>query len=228
MGSRTVEIEERLRDGRGRQVVFLSHCLLNQNVRYPGGAGRSAGVLELVDGYLRQGVGVYQMPCPEQQAWGGVRKRLILPAFGSGRTWRAPLIRRLLPLFETYTRWRYRRLAARVAADVQSCVDADVAVLAIVGVGGSPSCGAHLTLDLAGAVARLPTCPLADLDRDRVNTQVIAAHVIPGTGWFIEALSERLRRRRLAVPLEDHDLLSELDIRLPVRASGARSRGEHQ
>lgn len=222
MGSRAVEIEERLHDGRGRQVVFLSHCLLNQNVRYPGGAGRSGGVLELVDGYLRQGVGVCQMPCPEQQAWGGVRKRLILPAFGSGRTWRAPVIRCLLPLFETYTRWRYRRLAARVAADVQSCVDADVAVLAIIGVGGSPSCGAFLTLDLAGAVTELSKCPLVELNRERVNTQVIAAHVMPGTGWFIEALRERLRRRRLVVPIEDHDLLSELDVGLP-EAGGRRS-----
>ena len=193
--------------------MFLSHCLLNQNVRYPGGAGSSAGVIELVDGYLRRGVGICQLPCPEQHAWGGVRKPLMLPAFGAGRTWRAPLIRRLLPLFETYTRWRYRRLAARVAADVQSCVDADVAVVAVVGVGGSPSCGVQLTLDLAGAVATLSECPLRELNRDRVNTEVIAAHVTPGTGWFIDALRDELRRRRLAVRFEEHDLLSELGLR---------------
>ena len=31
---------EKLRDERGRRVVFLSHCLLDENVRYLGGAFR--------------------------------------------------------------------------------------------------------------------------------------------------------------------------------------------
>ena len=46
--SRTdAEIERlatRLADERGRRVVFLSHCLLNQNVRYLGGAW-AAGIV---------------------------------------------------------------------------------------------------------------------------------------------------------------------------------------
>jgi len=59
-------------------VVLLSHCLLNENVRYLGGAGRPGGVQEVVDDYLAGGAGIYQLPCPEQRAWGGVLKRRML------------------------------------------------------------------------------------------------------------------------------------------------------
>jgi uncharacterized protein YbbK (DUF523 family) len=56
-------------------VVFVSHCLLNQNVRYLGGATRPGGVDDAIAALRRTGAGVVQMPCPEQRAWGGVCKR---------------------------------------------------------------------------------------------------------------------------------------------------------
>ncbi len=205
-------VEQRVSDLRGRRVVFLSHCLLNENVRYPGGAGRPAGVQELVDSYLSDGVGVCQLPCPEQDAWGGVRKRLTLPAYGSGGTTRAPLVRLLLPLFTVYTRWRYRRLARRVARDVRSYLHAGMEVVAVVGIGGSPSCGVRTTLDLAGAVDVLTRCRVAQLDREFVNTRAIRPHVAAGAGWFMQALGRRLRHQRVSIPFEEYDLLAELGL----------------
>lgn len=74
---------ERLKDERSQRVIFVSHCLLNENTRYPGGAFRSGGVDELMDGWQREGVGICQMHCPEQRAWGGVLKRYLLPMYGS-------------------------------------------------------------------------------------------------------------------------------------------------
>ncbi len=94
--SRVEQLKAQLADARGGRVVFLSHCLLNQNVRYLGGAGRPGGVGELVGGYLARGVGVCQLPCPEQRAWGGVLKRRMLVAYGSAGTLRAPTARLLL------------------------------------------------------------------------------------------------------------------------------------
>jgi uncharacterized protein YbbK (DUF523 family) len=93
------EIWAQLTDARGNRVVFLSHCLLNQNVRYLGGASQPGGLTELATGYLDGGIGICQLPCPEQRAWGGVLKRRMLVAFGSGGTWRAPLVRLLLRPF---------------------------------------------------------------------------------------------------------------------------------
>ena len=78
-----LEVVAQLRDERSGRVLFVSHCLLNENVRYPGGAFRPGLVAELVDEAERRGWGVYQMPCPEQRAWGGVLKRHMLRAYGS-------------------------------------------------------------------------------------------------------------------------------------------------
>jgi hypothetical protein len=100
---RVEQLQEQLANARGGRVVLLSHCLLNQNVRYLGGAGRAGGVGELADGYLARGVGICQLPCPEQRAWGGVLKRRMLVAYGSAGTLRAPVARLLRP-FTCYTK----------------------------------------------------------------------------------------------------------------------------
>lgn len=72
-----------LRDERSKRVIFVSHCILNENTRYLGGAFRPAGVDELVDAFQRQRLDICQMPCPEQRAWGGVLKRRLWPFYGS-------------------------------------------------------------------------------------------------------------------------------------------------
>jgi hypothetical protein len=73
---------EQFSDCRRRRIVVLSHCLLNENTRYPGGAGRGGCVREIVQRCLAADYGIVQLPCPEQQAWGGVLKRRLLRAFG--------------------------------------------------------------------------------------------------------------------------------------------------
>jgi predicted secreted protein len=60
----------RLQDERSGRVVYVSHCLLNENTRYLGGAFRPGAVDEVVETYLRDGTGICQLPCPEQLAWG--------------------------------------------------------------------------------------------------------------------------------------------------------------
>jgi hypothetical protein len=57
---RAGQLRDQLADARGSRVVFLSHCLLNQNVRYLGGAGRAGGVDEVVNHYLARGIGICQ------------------------------------------------------------------------------------------------------------------------------------------------------------------------
>ncbi len=90
---------ERLKDERSKRVIFVSHCLLNENTRYLGGAFRRGGVDELVDGFQQEGLGIYQMHCPEQRAWGGVLKRRLLPFYGSIGTVLYRFCRVLLPFF---------------------------------------------------------------------------------------------------------------------------------
>lgn len=71
--------------------MSVSHCLLNQNVRYLGGAACPGVVPATVDAFIRNGTGLYQMPCPEQAAWGGVLKRYVLRFYGSDLRLRADI-----------------------------------------------------------------------------------------------------------------------------------------
>jgi uncharacterized protein YbbK (DUF523 family) len=213
------QLQDKLADARANRVVYLSHCLLNQNVRYLGGAGRAGGVTEIVDGYLNRGVGICQLPCPEQRAWGGVLKRRMLVAYSSAGTWRAFLVRLLLRPFTWYTRRVYARLARAVAREVVDYRRSGIEVVGLVGVGGSPSCGACTTLDLPGALTALTNCPAARLDRRTLNQDIIAANICPGEGLFIRAVRRSLSRVGASIPLLEHDLLAELGVPPPGTAT---------
>jgi uncharacterized protein YbbK (DUF523 family) len=202
-------LSERLADARGREVVFVSHCLLNENARYLGGAFHRGAVPEIVE-LLSSGVGVCQMPCPEQRAWGGVRKPHMLRAFGLRDSALYPLRGVLFRFFVWQTRVRYDRLARRVARDIEDCSRAGVRVLGVVGVAASPSCGAGTTLDLRRSFEVLARCPLARVDRPTVNERAVAACRVPGEGLFVAALKRHLARRRLEVPFVEYDLIAEM------------------
>src|SRR5512143_2523970 len=94
---RATRLRAQLDDARSRRVVFVSNCLLDQNVRYLGGAESPGVVPSAIERFVREGVGLRQMPCPEQIAWGGVTKRLILRAYGARWAYRLRAI--VLPVF---------------------------------------------------------------------------------------------------------------------------------
>ena len=203
------ELAGRLADARGREVVFVSHCLLNENARYLGGAFHRGAVPEMLE-LLGTGVGVVQMPCPEQRAWGGLLKRRMLRAYGLRDS---PLYRfrgLLFHLFVWHTRAIYGRLAARVARDIEDSSRAGVKVLGVIGVGGSPSCGAGTTLDLRRSFETVAACPLALIDRTTVNEHAVVGCRTAGEGLFIRALQHRLARRGLDIPFMEYDLLAEM------------------
>jgi hypothetical protein len=50
---------DQLRDERGRRVVLVSHCLLNKNTRYTGGATRPGAVTEAVEELISADYGIH-------------------------------------------------------------------------------------------------------------------------------------------------------------------------
>jgi predicted secreted protein len=206
---RREHLVDALKDSRSRRVVFVSHCILNQNVRYLGGASYQGSVSELVDGLRAAGVGIYQMPCPEQRAWGGVLKRCLVPMYGSRGTIRYRLRRPLTWLLVGRTRLIYARLARRVVLDIADYVRCRFEVVGIVGIGASPSCGVLHTLDIPRAldvIAGYETTTNAS----RFNGTLMASARTEGEGYFIGALRRGLARRRLEIPFLEHDLAFEL------------------
>ena len=204
------EIVERLADARSGRVVFVSHCLLNENVRFLGGATRAGAVCEVVDPYLRDGVGIVQLPCPEQHAWGGVLKRWMLRLYGRPMLRRRPVRRVFVAAARRVTAFEYARLARRAAAEIADYVTSGFEVVEVVGVGASPSCGVATTVDLDGAIAAMAACDRDTLDPALVNDRVVGANVAAGEGMFIAELRRRLARRGIEVPFREHDLLAEL------------------
>lgn len=203
-------LRQRLADQRGGTVVFVSHCLLNENTRYLGGARCAGCVPDRVQQCLAGGVGIVQLPCPEQQAWGGVLKRRLLFAYGlqHRHPWLYRLRRLLVPLTLGSTRLVYRRLAATAARHIADYHAAGFRVLGVVGVDGSPSCGVATTLDRHAADDILALSPNT-ITVDQF-TALVRRHATPGAGLFVDELTRQLRRRRLAVPFLAHDLLAEL------------------
>jgi alpha-1,6-mannosyltransferase len=215
----------RLADARGNRVVFLSHCLLDENVRYLGGAFHSGAAPETL-AVIRSGVGICQMPCPEMRAWGGVQKQRMLLAYGLRDTKLYALRRPLFGLFIAATRLSYWRLARSVADEIEQYRDAGVTVLGVVGIGASPSCGVTTTLDLARSFETVAGCPLAAIDCTLVNQHAVADCRVGGAGLFVRALRRQLSKRGIDVRFLEHDLIAEMhgvEQRLDLGdASGAR------
>jgi len=203
-------------DRRGGRVLFLSHCLLNQNTRYPGGAVAGGVVSDAVISPMQEGVGIVQMPCPEQRVWGGVRKRHLLWALDHPRITGIGVV--LMPLIRRYLRVRYRLLARRVAKEVEDYLRSGLEPLAVVGVAGSPSCGVESTLDLTKAGCAIRARPPGPLTAHWMHDVVVGAATGPGRGVFVEELVRELRRRDLDVPLWEHEL-SELPLDVPGGSS---------
>jgi hypothetical protein len=98
-------------------------------------------------------------------------------------------------------------MARKVARDVADYVDGGFEVESIVGVGGSPSCGVHTTLDLPGALSALGARSRGPVDAEWIDSAVIRAATVTGAGLFIEALARELDRKGLTVQLREVSLI---------------------
>ena len=197
-----------LADKRGRRVIFLSHCLLNENTRYLGGACRAGAVEEIVQPCLDAGLGIVQMRCPEQIAWGGILKRRLLKFSGSKGFLIDRLGPLLRPLFIGYTRHVYRKLAKQVAGEIEDYVSSGFSVAGIVGVDGSPSCGVCRTINIPRSLEQ--AAGMSGNARVEDINQIVLNCLVEGQGIFVELLQSELARRKLNVRFMAHDLTAEL------------------
>jgi len=200
----------RIRDQRSRKVIFAAHCILNENTRYLGGACRGGCVSEIIYQCVEKNMGIVQMPCPKQHAWGGVLKRLLLTAYDSKETMLYTFRNIAIPVFLLYTKLIYARMATRTVRQIQDYHESGFHVLGIVGIDGSPTCGVNRTLDFkrsfkALADININTVTIADTNK------VIRECLATESGLFIRALRTKLNRRNMNICFWGHDLAAELD-----------------
>lgn len=203
-------LAEKLKDERSKKVVFVAHCVLNENTRYLGGAFRKGCIDEVVDEIQRQGIGIVQMKCPEQKAWGGLLKKYMWQPMGSRNTILYKLKGVFLPFFIWNTRRIYQKIAREIGAEIKDYLESGFEVLGIMGIAGSPSCGVTRALNIGKSFEFLANTDMDDLNRKRMNELGVNGLIIEGKGFFIEAIEKDLKKKNINVRFYEHDLSSEI------------------
>ncbi|HTP89506.1 MAG TPA: hypothetical protein VMJ34_21295 [Bryobacteraceae bacterium] len=124
-------------DERSRRVIFVAHCVLNQNTKIDKCARYPGAMREMAMALVASGVGIVQMPCPEMIHLGLDREA-------------DPRAARTVESEDTRVAERMNQpeaveLCGRLAAGVVEQIDEyrrhGFEVAGIVGVNGSPTCG---------------------------------------------------------------------------------------
>lgn len=190
--------------------MFVSHCILNENTRYFGGAFTKGSMSEILTVLDEQGIGIVQMKCPEQMAWGGVQKRIIWKALtakqGSIYTYR----KIIMPLFMFYTKYAYRRLARDVVHDIIDYHAADVEVIGLIGVDGSPSCGVLNRLRMGCSLDVMANLNTETMNSANLNHKLYSRCLAEGPGMFIHELKRQLNKIDIPMHLYSIDIVKEM------------------
>lgn len=158
-------------DGHSKKVIFLAHCLLNQNAISDGTAVYPAAFREVIQLLLEQEVGIVQMPCPELCCLGLDRGDV----HGAERPVVVENTRIRRSMEKDGPRQRREALADLVAEQIAEYHRHGFEVLGIVGANRSPNCGVETT---------------SDLDQE-----------VEGQGAFIAAIARRLEAAGIDVPM---------------------------
>jgi predicted secreted protein len=211
IGKRSLNIiGNKLGDNRSKKVVFVSHCILNENTRYFGGAFRRASMFEVIKKLYEQDIGIVQMKCPEQIAWGGVQKRFIWRVMGSRNKIVYKFRALILPVFMFVTRLTYRRLARDIIRDILDYVDAGCEIVGVIGVDGSPSCGVLKRLNLKCSLEVLAALNMDTMNSTNLNDQLYSCCLEKGKGVFVAELKRQMKMKNVDTPIYFVDIIREM------------------
>jgi len=158
-------------DARSRKVVFVSHCFLNQNSISDGTADFPAANLPVVSLFINHNIGIVQMPCPELLCLGLDRGDV----HGGERPVIAENTRIRAALQAQTPAKKLQQLAEQVVYQIEEYRKNDFAVVGVIGINRSPSCGVETTSNHDEEVA--------------------------GQGLFFAALKQELDARGIVLPM---------------------------
>ncbi|HCQ5600982.1 CD3072 family TudS-related putative desulfidase [Clostridioides difficile] len=158
-------------DIRSKRIIFIAHCVLNQNSISDGTADYPSTNVDIIRILINKQVGIVQMPCPELCCLGLDRGNI----FGSQS-----------PVVVENTRIRKEMQKSPAVEQLAVLVDQVVLqiteyhkhgfeILGIIGINRSPCCGVDTT---------------SDNDNE-----------IKGQGVFITAIKEALAKKKLLIPV---------------------------
>lgn len=121
-------------DGRGKKVIAMVHCVLNQNARMEPYAKHKGAVTKIVEYLMEKDYGMLQIPCPEFRFMGLLRHK---------RTAENPEVWHVLNLTEG--RAVCREIAEDIAMQIRQYCENGFHVAAVLGKDASPSCGVDVS-----------------------------------------------------------------------------------
>ncbi len=106
-----------------KKVIFLSHCILNQNTVVPPLARAKGSYRDIVEVIIDHGIGIHQLPCPEYKYLGLRRK---------------PMTK------EEYDTKEFRKLCKEISKDtiaiMKEYLDNGYNIVGLIGINDSPTC----------------------------------------------------------------------------------------
>jgi predicted secreted protein len=154
-------------DTRSKTILFVAHCLLNQNSISDGTAVYPGAVKHIITLLLESGIGIVQLPCPELMCLGldrGDRNGAASPVIVENSRIRKALEQKV-------ALERLKALIAPLVFQISEYLQYGFDIKGIVGINRSPSCGVETT--------------------SRDNQEVA------GQGVFMEALGRELEKNDL-------------------------------
>lgn len=112
---------------RGKKIVFMSHCLLNQNTMPLGKESYAGSVKDLLELFAESGIGIVQLECPQMEFNNGLnRKPATKNAFDNNGF-----------------RDNCKKMSLNVLERIEMYLKNDYKVIGILGVEFSNTCGVH-------------------------------------------------------------------------------------
>jgi predicted secreted protein len=162
---------------RKRSMVLLCHCILNANAKVEGLAGYAGALRPLVDYLVAAGYGLVQLPCPELtmcgcRRWGQVKEQYDTP----------------------YFRRHCRQIFQPVMDQITDYIAGGYSFPALIGIDGSPSCGASMTCSSPGWGGEMG-------GQTGLKEIIDDVRMVPASGVFIEELTACLRQAGVQIEL---------------------------
>ena len=172
-------------DGRSKKVVFIAHCLLNQNAISDGTAVRPAAFEQLTYALLEREIGIVQMPCPELCCLGLDRG----DEAGGQRDVLEENTRIRAEMQKPRAHGRLTALVEQVMWQIGEYHRHGFEILGVIGANRSPNCGVETT------------------SAGNVETA--------GMGRFMDALSRAMEEAGISIPMTGLKASDSLEEKLP-------------
>lgn len=108
---------------RSKRVIFISHCILNQNTVVCPLARAKGAYTEIIETIMKNGIGIHQLPCPEYRHLGIKRD---------------PMTK------EEYDTEEYRKVCKNISIDtigiMKKYIENGYEIAGLIGVNESPTC----------------------------------------------------------------------------------------